>query len=89
VASLKINDDQGYVTLQSSSGTTIGNCQFVDNPSPTDAPTEVDFKYDFLSFAISGVTAGGYATVSVYLPHGANPNTYFKYGPTPGNPEPD
>ena len=49
-------------------------------------PAGVTFPYGFFGFTVESVTAGGSTTVTIYLPAGANPNTYYKFGPTPGNP---
>jgi len=50
---------------------------------PEDAPSYVDFDYGFFSFAIDGLDYGGATTVEIILPEGMEPDTYFKYGPTP------
>ena len=63
----------------------LSNVQAKDNPSPGDSPPGVDFPYGFFEFTVNGVTPGGSTTVTIYLPAGANPNTYYKYGPTPGD----
>jgi hypothetical protein len=71
------------ITLESSSGTTLSNCQALDNPSPEDTPSSVDFPYGLFSFTIDGVTSGGSTTITITLPSGASPVSYYKYGPTP------
>jgi hypothetical protein len=48
----------------------------------------VTFPYGFFEFAVNGLTPGGATTVTLYLPAGAAPNTYYKYGATPGNTTP-
>jgi len=88
VASFLTYDDQNYVTLASPDTTTLNDVQSVDNPSPTDAPAGTDFPYGFLEFIIEGVEFGGATTVTLFLPDGATPDTYYKYGPTPDNPTP-
>ena len=40
----------------------------------------IDFK-----FTINLQNPGDAAAVSLYLPAGANPNTYYRYGPTPSD----
>jgi len=88
VVSLTIYDGQSYLTLELSGITSMGACETFENPSPTDTPADVDFQYDFLSFIINGVAVGGTTTVILYLPDGAEPYTYYKYGKTPDNPTP-
>jgi len=53
---------------------------------PEDTPSDVNFDYGFFSFAIDGLEYGGKTTVEITLPEGVEPDTYFKYGPTPDNP---
>ena len=90
VASLNAYDDSGYVTIASPDSTTLSSVTAEDNPAPADpeAPDATDFPYGFFSFTISDVTPGGSTTVTIYLPSGATPSTYWKYGPTPGTPAP-
>jgi hypothetical protein len=84
VTSFQTYDGQGYVTLASPGGTTIANVQASDNPSPADAPADIDFPYGFFSFAINDVGADGTTTVILHLPAGGiMPTTYYKYGPEP------
>lgn len=67
-------------------GATLAGCEAVANPHPDDYPSWVDFPYGFFEFTIQNVGAGGAATLSVHLPQGAVQDTYYKYGPTPDNP---
>ncbi len=85
VASLPTSTGSYYVTLASPDGTSLSNVQAVGNPSPGNAPSGVQFPYGFFDFNINGLTPGGATTVTLYLPAGAAPNTYYKYGATPGN----
>ncbi len=87
-ASLHTHDGQNYVTLSSSEGTTLGDVSAEGNPSPGDAPSGADFPYGFFHFVINGVVPGGAATVTLYLPQGESPTTYYKFGPTPAKPVP-
>ncbi len=77
-----------YVTLESATGTTLADCSAVSIPSESGAPSGVIFSYGFIDFTINGAGAGGTATLILYLPPGANINTYWKYGPTPTHPDP-
>ena len=84
VASFLTFSGTDYVTLETSAGTLV-NCQAVDNPSAGDAPSDRTFPWGFFNFTINGAAS---ATVTLYLPTGAAPDTYYKYGPpTPGNPD--
>jgi hypothetical protein len=84
VVSLRANGSENYVILESTAGTTLSHCEAADNPSPDDAPADVYFLYGFFKFTISGISQGE-TTLTLYLPAGANPGTYYKYGKTPDN----
>gem|GEM_PF-1069092 len=89
VTSMHTFDDQYYVTLESPLYTTMSDVQATDNPSPTDAPADVNFPYGFFDFTVNDVGIGGMITVTLYLPATvATPTTYYKYGPTPTDPTP-
>jgi hypothetical protein len=85
VASLHTFDGLNYVTVASPNGTTLSSVAAIENPSPGDSPAGVTFPYGFFEFVVSGVDAGGATTVTLHLPAGANPTTYFKYGSTLDN----
>ncbi len=85
VASMNTFSGLDLITLASPNGTTLANAQAKDNPSPGNSPSGVTFPYGFFDFIVNGLTPGGATTVTLYLPVGAAPNTYYKYGPTPGN----
>jgi predicted outer membrane repeat protein len=85
VSSLHTFNSLNYVTLASPNGTSLGNVRVLDNPSSADTPPGVTFPYGFFEFAVNGLASGAATTVTIYLPAGANPNTYYKYGGTPEN----
>lgn len=85
VASGHTYDGQNYVTLAVPDPATISDAEAVDNPSSADSPSGVEFTYGFFTFTVNNVGAGGTATATLYLPAGATPDTYYKYGPTPTN----
>jgi len=85
VASFHTYDDQNYVTIESPAGTSISNCTAEDNPSESNAPSDVDFSYGFFGFRITGVGIGSATTVTLYLPTGDTIDIYYKYGSTPNN----
>ena len=86
VVSFHTYDDRNYITMASLAGTSISNCNAVDNPSSTDTPPDAEFSYGFFKFTINGVGIGGATTVTLYLPDGATIDTYYKYGLTPDSP---
>ena len=86
VSSLPNAVDQQYVTLASPDGTTFSNVVAVENPSPGDSPPDVEFPVGFFEYTLDNVSPGGSTTVTQILPPGESVDTYYKYGPTPGNP---
>ncbi|HPF37195.1 MAG TPA: MopE-related protein [Phycisphaerae bacterium] len=89
VASLP-NGDGNYLTIVSPLGTTLANVVASDNPSPGDAPEGVTFPMGFVSFEVLGLQPGGSVDVTMIaaLPAGATIDTYWRYGPEPGDPAP-
>ena len=77
-----------YVTLAAPQGKRLVNVRIADNPSPDDAPPHVDFPLGFFAFDVTGVVPGGTVDVDVFLPAGTQPHDYYRYGPTPDNPQP-
>ena len=86
VASLN-NLSQEPVTLITSSNLRLAQVRFVENPSPQDAPL-VDFPFGFIAFEVRGLIPGASATVTMLLSAATPLNSYFRFGPTPGNPQP-
>ncbi|MBW2591317.1 MAG: hypothetical protein JRD71_11550 [Deltaproteobacteria bacterium] len=82
MATFHTQDGTNYVTLESAAGTTLADCSAVSIPSEPGAPSGVIFPYDFIDFTINGTGVGNGTTLILYLPAGANINTYWKYGPT-------
>lgn len=88
VASLPNSADGAYLTLATSAGRQLGDVAAIDNPSPGNAPAEALFPAGFLSFSITNLNPGQTAHVDVLPANNAGLETYYKYGPTPGNPVP-
>jgi uncharacterized delta-60 repeat protein len=86
VASLPNSADGQYVTLASPDGTVLSEVAAIANPSPDDSPEGVEFPIGHFEFAVEGLAAGAATTVVIHLPQGTAVNTYYQYGPTPGNP---
>jgi hypothetical protein len=83
VASFHTHDAQNYVTLEFPAGTTISYLQAVENPSPDNSPSDVDFPYGFFEFSAEGMGVGGSMSAALYFPANSTFDTYYKYGPTP------
>jgi len=88
VTSLPNQVDGAYVTIESPSGSVLADVRALPNPSPGNAPPNTEFPLGFLSFVVQDITPGEAAVVTLYLPAGTAPNTYYKFGPTPGEPSP-
>ena len=74
-------DGQSWVSLAVDDPATIGDVSA--NETPADSPSYLDFSYGLFAFTIRDIEPGGAVTVSMYLPEGVEPDTYYKYGPTP------
>ena len=85
VTSLPNAVDGRYITLVSPPATTHGNVRAVGNPSPGNAPPGVSFPVGFFEFEVQGLTPGGSTTTTLLLPSGVTINTYYKFGPEPGD----
>jgi len=87
VSSFASCDGQSYLTISCPDVSWFENVQAIGNPSPDDMPT-VNFPCQFFEFEVLGLDNGGTTTVTVYLPEGTSCDTYWKYGPTPDDPQP-
>jgi hypothetical protein len=85
VASFHSNTGGAYVTLAVPQGQALANVQAVGNPSPGNAPADVNFPYGFFEFTVNGVGIGGCTAVTLYFPKTPSLSTYYKYGRTPDN----
>ena len=86
VVSVHTFDSAYYVTLAVPAANALADVSSKGNPSPTDSPGGVSFPYGFFEFNVTGVAAGSATRVTLYLPIGEAPTTYWKYGPTPSDP---
>ncbi len=86
VASFHTYDQQHYVTLAVPDSVLLENVGAIDNPNP-DAPgipSGSNAPFGFFSFTITGLTEGSYTVATLFLENDPSFNTYYKYGPTPG-----
>lgn len=84
VTSFETLNENGYVTLAAGEGITLSHVVPQENPDPGFSPGDGEsFVYDCIGFTLMGLDVGGSATVTLYLPEGAMPTAYYKYGPTP------
>jgi len=73
-----------YVTLESVEKFQFTSVAILSSPpTGSDVLPGITFTNGYLSFGLSGIAPGGTATVTMMLPQGAAPNTYYIYGPTP------
>jgi hypothetical protein len=70
-------DNVNYITLASPADTAIVDAEVEELPES--APTEFDFPYGLISFAVDNITPGGASTMEIYLPEGQTCDTYYKY----------
>jgi len=81
VASFLTHDGLNIVTLVSPDPTTLSLCSAVTPPSG--APADTEFPWGFVSFNINLENPGDAVQASLILPDSANPEKYYRYGPTP------
>ncbi|MBD3276440.1 MAG: hypothetical protein GF372_14080, partial [Candidatus Marinimicrobia bacterium] len=81
---LTVNSLSGSETflLESPDGTSLNNASGVATPDPGELYFS-EFPSDFLTYSLSGVT--GSATVTLTLPEGSAPVSFWNHGPTPTN----
>ncbi|HMT19781.1 MAG TPA: hypothetical protein PKE20_00805, partial [Promineifilum sp.] len=86
VTSLPNSGNGEYVTLATPDGTELTNVTAIENPAPGTEPEDTEFPAGFIEFGINGLASGGATTGEIFLEGGVTAETYYKYGPTPGNP---
>ena len=75
-----------WVTLVSETGSALRRVTTRENPSPDDVPDGI-FGCGFLSFEIRGLTPGAGTTAQLIMHATKEFGSYYKYGPTPSNPQ--
>jgi protocatechuate 3,4-dioxygenase beta subunit len=88
VASLPIATTGNYVTLVTPAPAEFRQVASVPNPSPEDAPQGMFFAAGFFNFHVVGIAPGSSATVTIYIHEAVPINAFYRYGPTPEEPEP-
>ena len=67
----------------------LGATFAIVNPATSGILTDLDFRYGYAGFQLTGISAPGASeTVTLTLPGGALPDTFFNFGPTPTNANP-
>jgi cyclophilin family peptidyl-prolyl cis-trans isomerase len=81
-----------YITLETSPSMSFGSVQFsvgssyLAQASSSDQLAGLNFSHGFLAFNIVNAAQGNAVDVNIILPKGESPVSYYKFGPTPGNP---
>ncbi|MEO2032169.1 MAG: choice-of-anchor U domain-containing protein [Planctomycetaceae bacterium] len=88
VASLPDSDDGSFITVVSQPGAPLTQVSATTNPSPGDAPAGIQFPIGHLNFAVQLAGAGAATTVTLIPENSDSFNTYYKFGPEPGNTTP-
>ena len=86
VATLAVLDGQQFCTLELPAGHRFNQSQAINTPPADEAPDSFNFKYGYFDFTTGNIGLGQSTTVTLYLPSGTAPITYYKYGKTPDNP---
>jgi|GEM_PF-3707148 len=84
------NNAGTYLTIVAPAGTTLADVSVSDNPDPANAPDGVEFPLGFISFTINGVAVGGTVEVTLIadLPADETLESFWKFGPEAGAPDP-
>lgn len=85
VGSIKIGEDTNYITIETPYFTSIRNFKRVDGQSPEGIPNDIDFSFGLYEYDIRTDELDASATVTITLPEGITPDTYYSYGITPDN----
>ena len=85
VGSLPGTDGGDYVVLESTEGTCINFFNRVSNPSPEGVPQDIEFELGLYEYEIHNIEPGNVVTVTIILPGGVTPDTYYSYGMVPEN----
>ncbi|MGM0464260.1 MAG: choice-of-anchor D domain-containing protein, partial [Bacteroidota bacterium] len=88
VASFHTYDGTGYVTIETDAGIQLKDVSAGDNPSPEDQPEDFEFPIGFFDFTLTGIDTAGSAAVTLHIPDGMAPETYYKYAQTLEDPDP-
>lgn len=85
--------NNNYITMAVDPGMALESVKSVDSTfvffsSPPASLAGLNFSHGFFSFNISGANAGGAVSMSMTLPAGEAPVSYYKFGPTPDNTAP-
>ena len=86
VCSIKIDENSNYVSIESSEGTCISNFNNMGTLPSVELPQDIDFIYGQYEYTIRNIGFGNSVIVTITLPQGASPDTYYTYGRTPDNP---
>ncbi len=79
-----MGDSGNYTIMGPESPAVATKFESAANPSPDDAPADVTFNEGFFDIELTSTEDTSYVVLT--LPEGQQPNTYYKYGPTPDDP---
>jgi len=73
----------GYIVIESPEGTQLAGFRQVANPSPGDAPINIDFSCGLYEYEIGNIDMYDMLVVTITLPDESAPLSYYAYGITP------
>jgi len=88
VASLHNYKYNKYITLSCPVVSRLKKCKATDVSRLDDIPTDLVVPIGFFKFNVENIPTDGVSTVTIVLPEGTQYDTYYKYGPTPDDPQP-
>ena len=81
VASLPNAADGTYVTLELTGPGAFRDVRTLENPAARSSPAGVDFPIEFVTFVVETSSPGDVTTVTIDLPAGTSPTTYYRFRP--------
>ncbi len=85
VGSIKMSNNKNYISMESPEGTCISDFKRVGTLSTDEFPQDIDFIYGVYAYTIQDTGYGKSVVVTITLPQGVSPDTFYIYGQTSEN----
>ena len=85
VGSIKMSNNKNYISMESPEGTCISDFKRVGTLSTDEFPQDIDFIYGVYAYTIQDTGYGKSVVVTITLPQGVSPDTFYFYGQTSEN----
>lgn len=85
VGSITVDNTTIYIAIEAIEQIGIGDFQSVNMPAPEEVPPNIDFAFGLFEYDFHSVERDEIITVTITLPKGTAPDTYYAYGITSDN----